>query len=144
MFEFFTKRWVSRKEYDDRVQKFHDFIKQQEKSFEQQISILEGDHDRRMNEYINFHEQEMNNEYENGDRLKGELDEALANLKIVVKKELEANLALKELIETNLHLDKVQKILFEEIEDLGKKLTAEKGKNTKLRNKLKKEKENAI
>ena len=134
MFKFFTKRWVSRKEFDDRVQKCHDFIKQQEKSFESQISLIEGDCERRMHEQINVYEEMLEGEYQGRRKLRDELNKAQANLKATKKKLIEADLALVAL----------ENKLMDEIKGLKKKLTIAKARNTRLKNKLGKEEANEI
>lgn len=128
MFKFFTKRWVSRKEYDERVQKCHDFIKQQEKSFESQVSLIENDCEKRMEEHIEYYEKLLSEEYLDTRRLQGKLDEAQTNFKA----------AKKELTSANLALVALENKLMDEIKDLKQKLTIAKAKNTRLKNKLEK------
>ena len=132
MFKFFTKRWVSRKEYDERVQKCHDFIKQQEKSFESQISLIENDCEKRMEEHIQYYEKLLSEEYQDTRKLQEKFDEAQTNFKA----------AKKELTRVNLALVALENKLMDEIKELKQKLTIAKARNTRLKNKLGKEKEN--
>ena len=128
MFKFFTKRWVSRKEYDERVQKCHDFIKQQEKSFESQISLIENDCEKRMEEHIQYYEKLLSEEYQDTRKLQEKFDEAQTNFKA----------AKKELTKANLALIALENKLMDEIKGLKQKLRIAKAKNTRLKNKLEK------
>lgn len=128
MFKFFTKRWVSRKEYDERVQKCHDFIKQQEKSFESQISLIENDCEKRMEEHIQYYEKLLSEEYQDTRKLQEKFDEAQTNFKA----------AKKELTKANLALVALENKLMDEIKGLKQKLRIAKAKNTRLKNKLEK------
>lgn len=128
IFKFFTKRWVSRKEYDERVQKCHDFIKQQEKSFESQISLLENDYKKRMEEQIEYYEKLLTEEHLDTGILQRKFNEAQANF----------NAAKKELKEANFALVTLENKLMDEIKGLKQKLTIVKARNTRLKNKLEK------
>lgn len=128
MFKFFTKRWVSRKEYDERVQKCHDFIKQQEKSFESQISLIENDCEKRMEEHIEYYEKLLSEEHQDTRKLQEKFDEAQTNFKA----------AKKELTRVNLALVALENKLMDEIKGLKQKLRIAKAKNTRLKNKLEK------
>lgn len=128
MFKFFTKRWVSRKEYDERVQKCHDFIKQQEKSFESQISLIENDCEKRMEEHIEYYEKLLREEHQDTRKLQEKFDKAQTDFKA----------AKKELTSANLALVALENKLMDEIKDLKQKLTIAKAKNTRLKNKLEK------
>ena len=132
MFKFFTKRWVSRKEYDERVQKCHDFIKQQEKSFESQISLIENDCEKRMEEHIEYYEKLLSEEHQDTRKLQEKFDKAQTDFKA----------AKKELTRVNLALVALENKLMDEIKELKQKLTIAKARNTRLKNKLGKEKEN--
>jgi hypothetical protein len=146
MFKFFTKRWVSRKEYDDLINKHDNLTKKQSDSFDKQISLMEKDCTRRIIEVTSYWEKAI----EENNKAERELPIVKQQLRIETDHCHKIQQKYDKLVSENdskllgfaiqaerlTHYESIMDSYKTEVRELKQALKIARAKNTRLENKL--------